>query len=262
MIDGHMHLEYGPLNKEYVLEFVNEAIRKGMKEIQVLDHTHRFIEFEPMYEELKEYEVQKVWLENKKMKFKDHLSDFINLMKEIQQMDLPIKVKYGLEVCYTPKSEEFIRKVVSQYDFDFLIGSIHSIDGILYDMSFSKELLYDKYDIDYIYQKFYELEWQLIKSGIFTQIGHPDQIKLQQLYPRYDLKPTYQKLADLLNQYHVKAENNTGIHYRYNHPDIGLSKEFLDVLKENHVEMITSSDAHKPSDVGTDIALIYEETMR
>lgn len=46
-IDGHMHLENGPLTKEYVLQFVEEAQKKGIDEIQILDHTHRFIEFEP-----------------------------------------------------------------------------------------------------------------------------------------------------------------------------------------------------------------------
>lgn len=59
MIDGHMHLEYGDLSKEYVLEFVNAAVKKGLKKIQILDHTHRFVEFEPIYEELKEEPLQK-----------------------------------------------------------------------------------------------------------------------------------------------------------------------------------------------------------
>ena len=29
MIDGHMHLENGDLNKEYVLKFVDAAVKKG-----------------------------------------------------------------------------------------------------------------------------------------------------------------------------------------------------------------------------------------
>ncbi|MEG0592959.1 MAG: PHP domain-containing protein, partial [Coprobacillus sp.] len=149
MIDGHIHLENGPLTKEYVLEFVEEAKNKGLSEIQILDHTHRFIEFEPIYKELKEYEVQKTWLENKKMKFKDHISDFISLMKEVQAMDLPVKVTYGLEVCYVPNHEGYIREVLSRYQFDFIVGAIHSIDGILYDMGFSKELLWSQYDVNH-----------------------------------------------------------------------------------------------------------------
>ena len=120
-IDGHMHLENGPLTKEYVLQFVETAHQKGLDEIQILDHTHRFIEFEPIYEGLKVHDVQKTWLENKKMKFKDHISDFVDLMKDIQAMDLPVKVKYGLEVCYVPQYEDNIREVLSMYSFDFFI---------------------------------------------------------------------------------------------------------------------------------------------
>lgn len=250
LIDGHVHLENGPLKKEYVLEFVDEAIKRGLDAIQILDHTHRFIEFEPIYTDLKKYDVQKQWLENKKMKFKDHLSDYIALMKNIQQMDLPIKVYYGLEVCYVPQYENYIRKVVSKYDFDFLVGAIHSIDGILYDMPFSKELLWNKYPVNHIYQRYYELVFQLVESDIFTQLAHPDTIKLFQIYPTYDLKPTYEKLARLLVKYHVKAENNVGCYYRYQHPDMGLSDELLTILKENHVTIITASDAHQPCDVG------------
>ena len=59
MIDGHMHLENGPLTKEYVYEFIDEAILKGIDEIQILDHTHRFKEFEKCYEPLKKYSKQK-----------------------------------------------------------------------------------------------------------------------------------------------------------------------------------------------------------
>lgn len=259
MIDGHIHLENGPLTLEYVLQFVEEAHHKGLEEIQILDHTHRFIEFEPIYKELKEYEVQKVWLENKNMKFKNHISDFVTLMKEVQSLDLPVKVKYGLEVCYVPKHKELIKEILSLYEFDFIVGAIHSIDGILYDMSFSKELLWDRYDVNHIYKRYYELVFDLVQSGLFTQLAHPDTIKLFQIYPDYDLKPTYHQLADLLNEYHVKAENNVGCYYRYNHPDLGLSDELLEIFKDKHVEIITTSDAHKPSDTGS---YIKEATLR
>lgn len=261
MIDGHMHLEYGPLHKEYVLKFVEEAVNKGLDEIQILDHTHRFKEFEPMYEELKAYPIQKKWLENKEMKFKDTLDDYFALALEIKQMDLPIKVTFGLEVCYVPKYKEFIKEIVSHYPYDFLVGAIHSIDGILYDMNFSKDLLWEKYDVDYIYKRYYELVFDLVKSDIFTQLAHPDTIKLFNYYPTYDLTPTYHELAKLLVEHHVKAENNTGCYYRYHHKDMGLSEELLEICKEHGVEMITASDAHQPGHVGTNIKDVYKKTM-
>lgn len=261
MIDGHMHLEYGELDKEYVLQFVEEAIKKGLTKIQILDHTHRFKEFEPIYLELKEESIQKTWLENKKMKFKDSLDDYDKLIKEVKAMDLPIEVDFGLEVCYVPKYKDYIRDVLAQHDYDFVVGAIHSINGKLYDMGFSKDILWDKYDVDDIYRDYYDLIFSLVESDLFTQLAHPDTIKLFNYYPTYDLTPTYHQLADLLVKHHVKAENNTGCYYRYNHNDMGLSDELLAIFKEHGVEMITASDAHKPAHVGTNIADIYEKTM-
>ena len=207
LVDGHMHLENGPLTKEYVMEFINEAYKQGFDRIQILDHTHRFKEFEVIYQGVKEAsDQQREWLANKKMKFKDTLSSYVRLINEVKEEELPIEVLFGLEVCYVPQHEEFIRNILSQYHFDFLVGAIHSIDGILYDMGFSKALLWDKYDVNHIYKRYYELIFQLIESDLFTQLAHPDTIKLFEIYPTYDLKPTYQRLSELLNEHHMKQK--------------------------------------------------------
>lgn len=110
-------------------------------------------------------------------------------------MDLPVKVSFGLEVCYVPEYEAFLKALLSNYQFDFLVGAIHSIDGILYDMPFSKTLLWQQSDVDHIYKRYYELVFQLIKSDLFTQLAHPDTIKLFNYYPTYDLTPTYHELS-------------------------------------------------------------------
>lgn len=54
LVDGHMHLENGPLTKEYVMQFINEAYKQGFDRIQILDHTHRFKEFEVIYQGVKD----------------------------------------------------------------------------------------------------------------------------------------------------------------------------------------------------------------
>lgn len=256
MIDGHVHLENGELSVEYVLEFVNEAIKKGVDEIQILDHTHRFKEFKCIYEELKKYPKQKEWLENPMKKFKNSLDDYVKLIHDVKKLQLPIKVKFGLEVCYVPKHKETIRQILQPYTFDFLVGAIHSIDGILYDMPFSKEYLWEKYDVNHIYKRYYELVFDLVASDLFTQLAHPDTIKMFNYYPIYDLTDTYIQLAQLLNSHHMKAENNTGCYYRYNHKDKGLSQELLSIFQQYHVAIITASDAHKPSDVASYISEI------
>jgi len=248
--DGHMHLEYGDLSVDYVLQFVEQAKLMKLDRIQILDHTHRFKEFKCCYENLRVIEVQDKWLSNEKMKFKDTLDDYVLLINKIKSMNLDIEVLFGLEVCYVPEYEELIKSILKNYNFDFLVGAIHSIDGMLYDMPFSKEILWDKFNADYIYTRYYDLIYSLMKSNIFTQLAHPDTIKLFQIYPDFDLLPIYEKVSYLGNKYKIKIENNTGCHYRYNHPDVGLNPDFLKVLRMNDNEIITASDAHYPYHVG------------
>lgn len=248
MIDGHVHLENGELSVDYVMQFVQTAAARGIDTLQILDHTHRFLEFAPMYEGVrKANDLQAQWLLKK---IKDPLAKYHQLIDTMKQMDLPIEVRFGLEVCYTPEAESFLKDILSQYPYDFLVGSVHSIDGILYDMPFSKQLLWDVQNADAIYQRYYALVEQSMKSGLFTQIGHPDTIKLFDIHPSYDQIPTYLHLAKLAVKHHLKMENNTGCHYRYHTNDIGLSDAFIQVLVQEGAMIITASDAHLPDHVG------------
>lgn len=260
MIDGHVHLEKGPLTKEYVYEFIKIAQERNIDELQILDHTHRFMEFAPLYEPYRKCEAQAKWLD-KCLEEKDSIYTYIDLIKELKQEKLPIKVKFGLEVCYQPGQEELIKELCGVYNWDFLVGSVHAVDYIMYDSGWSKECLWNCNDKDYIYKKYYENVEKLIKSDLFTQLAHPDTIKMFNIYPTYDLTPTYIKIAKLLNEHNMKVENNVGCYYRYHHKDKGLSDELLKIFKDNDCKMITVSDAHYPEHVGIHIAEIWDKTM-
>lgn len=249
MIDGHVHLEHGDLSVEYVLAFVEEAKRKGLDEIQILDHTHRFKDFEMLYDNLKHIKEQEKWLQGSK-KFINTLEEYEALISQIKQMDLGIEVKFGLEVCFVPEKIELIEEILSKHSFDFVVGAVHSIDGILYDMPFSNKYLWEVYNVDDIYEKYYEIVFKLVKSGLFTQLAHPDTIKMFGYYPTYSLEETYAKLAKLCVENNVKAECNVGCYYRYNHEDLGLSEALLRNFKKFNTEIITASDAHNVKDVG------------
>lgn len=259
MIDGHVHLEKGPLTKEYCYKLINSAVENGIDELQILDHTHRFKEFDPVYEKHKQIKVQyDKWLSKD---FKDSIYDYIKLIEEMKKEDLPIKVSFGLEVCYQKQQEALLRDLLSIYKWDFLIGSVHAIYNIAYDSSWSVDELWNKYPTDEIYKKYYEEVFDLVKSDLFTQLGHPDTIKMFNYYPSYDLTDTYEKLAELLNEHNMKVENNVGCYYRYHHKDMGLSDELLSIFKKHHCRLITCSDAHYPEHIGTNIKDVWNKTM-
>ncbi len=249
MIDAHVHLENGPLSKEYVYQFIRNAQVKGIDHLQILDHTHRFYEFKDMYDDIcRQNPLQAQWFSQKQ---KNSLQDYIDLIEEIKKEDLPIKVTWGLEVCYKKEREPFLKDKLNLYPFDFLVGSVHSIFDILYDISsFSKELLWDRYDTQTIFQDYYRQLEQCIGSDLFSQIGHPDVIKLYQKQAGYDLTATYETIADLAKTHNVLMEDNTGAFYRYHHPQVGLDPKFRKILQKKHVPIVWASDAHIPEHVG------------
>ncbi|MGI6608717.1 MAG: PHP domain-containing protein [Erysipelotrichaceae bacterium] len=257
MTDGHIHLENGPLTVEYLEIFISEAVKKDIECIQILDHTHRFIEFRPIYENVKNAaEIQKQWFLKKS---KDSINDYLKLIEQAKSKEYPIEIKFGLEVCYTSKKEEQIRNILKNYKFDFLVGAVHSVFGLLYDMeTFSKELLWNIYDTDKIYKEYYDEIIKMMESDLFTQIAHPDTIKLFNIYPSYNLTATYNKIADLALKKDLYIENNFGCYYRYNHKDAGLSKQFKQILLDKGVKIMLASDAHIPEDVGKNFEMWQE----
>ena len=257
-MDGHVHLEHGPLTKEYVLEFVREAERKGLDELDILDHSHRFREFRSCYDHLRIYPQQDEWL-NRPSKFADSLEDYDSLIREIRKLDLPLRVCFGLEVCYTEDTEELLREILKDGKYDFLTGSVHSVGHILYDMPFSEELLKEKYTEEEVCHLYYERLINCASSGLFARIGHPDQIKVTVSDSGIDLTEDFRKLARVLSEKQVIAENNTGCHWRYGIEEIGNSEKLLEIFKEHNVRMIAASDAHDPQNTGL---FVKEATQR
>ena len=45
VIDGHVHIERGDYSIQWINEFVKYALDRGISEIYLLEHSHRFLEF-------------------------------------------------------------------------------------------------------------------------------------------------------------------------------------------------------------------------
>jgi histidinol-phosphatase (PHP family) len=90
----------------------------------------------------------------------------------------------------------------------------------------------------------------LVKSRLFDIVAHPDSIKCFGHRPNLDLSYTYTKLADLLNEYDMFAEQSAGLYINYGFNELGMSLRMLNIFKSKGVKLLTVSDARKPEDVG------------
>ncbi len=163
MIDAHVHLEKGDYSVEWIEQFVAYAIKRKIDEIYFLEHTHIFKECRNLYNEMSVYnEYQKNWYQ-KKWEQARPLKDYIDYIEKLKQINFPIRLKFGLEVCYSPEHEIDIAQIKQMYPFDFLVGSIHFIDGWAFS---HRKQQWDKndYDMDELYERYYALMLSLINS--------------------------------------------------------------------------------------------------
>ncbi len=249
MIDAHVHIERGPYTREWINRFIEQAILMGVTELFLLEHTHRFNEFSKAYDQVVKYnDYQKNWYESRTGLSLQSYIDLVNDYKNNENKD--ITVKWGLEVCYLPGIEKEIEKLKKQNIFDFYTGSIHWIDGWGFD---HKKEFWQGKDVDKIYKDYFCLEKQLIQSGLFDHLGHPDSIKCFDFYPSFELDNFYDEIISVAKNTSIKFEQSCGLYNNYGHKTIGLEKKYLQKLKENKIQIITASDAHRPEDVGKNI---------
>ncbi len=243
MKDLHIHIERGPYTKQWIDRFVDKAVQMGMEEINLLEHSIRIKEFHPAFEEARCYNLyQKKWFEGKE-KQAHTLDEYKKLIDMIRGCDYPIKVNFGLEICWFEQHEDFIRDIVKDNYFDCLLGSVHWIDNWTFNQ---RKYQWLGKDVDKIYKRYYEMSDTLIESDIFDIIAHPDLVRCHGIYPSYDLSQTYMHLCKNAKAHNVAIEMNTS-------KGPGINPQFLEIAKMSGVSFSTGSDAHRPEDVGRGI---------
>ncbi len=247
MVDGHIHIERGPYTLEWIDQFVSKAVEMGLDEICLLEHNYIFEEFAPMYGSVCAYsEYVDAWFRRSAGAHK--LADYLELIERVRNHSFPIKIKFGLEICYFKEFEGFISELTQGKGFDFLLGSVHFVDDFAFDHQAGH---WAGLDVDRIYRRYFEDSVSLARSGLFDGIGHPDAIKLFGHKPSYPLTDCYESLAEELSKSNMYADQNSGAYRRCPETaSLGMAEELLGILKKHRVQIIPSSDAHCPEDVG------------
>ena len=248
MKDLHIHIERGPYKKEWIDRFVEQAVIMNIDEINLLEHSVRIKEFHPCFKEACDYSLyQRRWFAEKE-KQAHTMYEYKKLIDEIRGSDYPIKVNFGLEICWFEQHADLIQRLVSDGYFDYLLGSVHWIDNWTFNQ---RKYQWLGKNVNNIYKRYYEMNETLIESGIFDIAAHPDLVRCHGIYPDYDLTETYKSLCKKAVEQNVMLEMNTA-------KSFGLNEELFNVAREYNVTFSTGSDAHCPEDVGRGIKEVNE----
>ena len=261
-IDYHMHFEYGDYDENWVQGFFDSAKRRGLDEIGITEHSHTFPEFKQLYyddlilDDSFVGQFQQKWL--RKNKFKHKLDDYFNFMEKLKKNHA---VKTGIEVCNF-QNQSAVKQILDAYDFDYIIGSVHFLNGWAYDSSEIKSE-WNNHDLHEIYEWYTQEVEKLAAAKLYDVLGHPFNIRLFKNIPDFDVSEYLERVAQALKTANMAIDVNTGTRYRYPIEEISPYADFMKVAAKYELPVIISSDAHKPEDCGNfvDEAINYVKSF-
>lgn len=225
MFDLHVHL-LGHLDRKAtesnIRKFLDKAVQTGLTEVGFADH--------------------------------DYYLDDLNfhLIRKVAAEYLDLKVKIGLEVDYRAGEEERIKSLVSVFNFDYIIGSVHEISGWLFDYPEEEQAHLEK-DPDRLYEGYFHLVEKAARSGLFHVMGHLDLIKIFGIRPKTDVRKLASNVLDAVQEFGLAVEINTNGRYKPVGEWYPERKLIEEVIRRN-IPISLGSDAHAPENVGRDIS--------
>jgi histidinol-phosphatase (PHP family) len=236
IVDYHMHLrserEEIAHDTRAVEPFVDAAHASRVDEIGFTEHGYYFTQLRTLLSV--PYQTERCVYD---------LDAYVDAVVQARERGLPVKL--GLEVDYVPGREDETRALLAQYPWDYLLGSVHWIDGLGID---GEPRLLDEAGVEETWRRYFEMLACAARSGLFDSLSHPDLVKI--FGDRAD-GFDYSQIADAIAEAGVAVEVSTAglrkpVGELYPHPD------FLAACRERGVPVTTGSDAHMPSLVGRD----------
>ena len=220
MIDYHLHViahDDRPMTVENILSYCEVAKSRGVRQMGITEHDRYLDKVE------------------------------VAAFQEAREASRGVELRLGIEIDFVPGQEERMDADATALPYDYVIGSVHRVDGDEVDRA-TDQSVYERYETYELYAAYYRNVREAALSGRFEVIGHPDLIKIFRRYPDRDITPLLEETADAVAESGVVVDvNAAGL--RKPVGEIYPSRPFLEMFHRRGVPIILSSDAHAPGEV-------------
>lgn len=235
IVDYHMHLrdsqERIAHTADAVEPFIETAAEHGVDEIGFTEHVYYFRQTRPLWE--LPYQTERCVYD---------LDAYVDAVVEAKRRGLPVKL--GLEVDYAGGWQDELDAILEPYPWDYLLGSVHWIDGLAVDSS-PNAGVWAEWPVEEVWRRYFEALAELAASGHVDVLAHPD---LPKIFGRRPERIEYPPLAG------VALEISTNGRYK----PVGELYPDLELLRAAGLPVTLASDAHVPENVGRDFELALE----
>ncbi len=192
--------------------------------------------------------------------YRDRLTKYFpQYVREVQELqrEFPGKILFGMEMDWFDAELDFIQKSLAEYDFDYLIGSVHFLrqwgfdDQASHWQCFSVEECYEHYT------QYFKTLTHMAHSGLFHIAAHLDLIKIfsvnifhQWIAQANNLLLVAEALTAMKQQGMALEISSAGL--RKMCSEIYPCKEIMTLAADMHLPISFASDAHNVQDVAAD----------
>ena len=169
-----------------------------------------------------------------------------------EQKSTSVKLRIGLEVDYIADEEKHLSKILDEYPFDFILGSIHYVGNNYIATKRGFENFLKGRSILEGIDEYFHLWKKAIETGLFDVMAHPDYFRraiyrMDVPFPSFkEYEASALNAIDSLKSYDVGVEvNSTGWTGKRGIGDGYPTIDFLKAVNKSGVSTITvGSDSH------------------
>jgi histidinol-phosphatase (PHP family) len=257
MSDYHLHLHgHGPADQldpppghypaGYIEAYVEAAAARGVSELGFTEHLYRCRDAADVLGRFWEREPVP-WLAQ-------HTEEFLaedrtlNLERYVETVvaarDRGLPVLLGLEVDFFPETIDAVMEFLAPFPWDFLIGSIHWVNGWAVDHS-GAIAAFEERGVDLAYEQYFDLEAQLAGSGVVDALAHADVVKKHGHRPAQERPDLYARVVEAAAASGTAVEVSSG-GLRNPAREVYPSPLFLEMFHAAGVPITLASDGHSP----------------
>lgn len=251
LITMHTHSTFCGHAFNTLAEMVDAASAAGVAAMAATEHY-------PLSTAFKEYSFASMPL--------DRLDRYVDAVLEQRERHPKMELLLGCEVDWLGPQEDRGLTPESFDRFDIVLGSVHFIDGWLFNSSRCKDR-WNEVDPEQIWETYVDLWCEAATSAMpYTVMAHPDVVKKFGYYPDGSrLSKMYDRMAEAAREANRMIEVNTSGKFtacEEYYPSIDLLKRFC----RAGVKCTVGTDAHRAEHIARDIreayAYMYEAGYR
>jgi histidinol-phosphatase (PHP family) len=239
IVDYHMHLRAPDESIDHSVEaverFVEIAGERGVDEIGFTEHVYYFEQTRHLWS--MPYHLQRCVYD---------IEPYVDAVVEAKRRGHPVKL--GIEVDYEPGLEEETAEALGPYPWDYILGSIHFLDGLGID---AEPSLVGSVGAEQAWRRYYAALGAAARTGLFDSLAHPDLVKFHGREIHWD----WDGVARSMDGVAIEV-SSAGLHKP--HRKLYPNPAFLAAARAKGLPITLASDAHVPQNVGRDLGRAVE----